>query len=164
MGHALDAAALESFAVSARILTEFLWRTRDPSIKPMPRTSDALAVDWFPEDGWKPDPLPDELVRVHERVGWGVAHLSFRRLDRSEDWGWRHLDIAHRIAYWFACFAQDVPKTRVTDDFLVEVWDEIIEWRKQTAEAVFLSDLTNPPGPVGTPIHPSTIAQLRSID
>lgn len=47
MREPLDAAALEAFCVYARALIEFLWRDRH-SRRGRPRTTDAVAGDWFP--------------------------------------------------------------------------------------------------------------------
>ena len=162
MASALDAAALEAFAVSARALIDFVWCDRTPGSIGAPRDTDALAVDWFLDGEWDPGALPDELRVVRERVGFGVAHISFRRIDRSEEWGWKLVDIASPVAYWMACFVERVAPERVTADFRDEVEDELIAWRKEidNPERPF-AFLTDPPGPVGTPMHPETIAALR---
>jgi hypothetical protein len=159
---ALDAAALEAFAVSSRALIDFVWCDRSGQSIGAPKRTDALAVDWFPKGDWDPGALPEDLRIVRERVGFGVAHISFRRIDRSEEWGWKLVDIAGPLAYWMACFVERVAPERVTADFREEVEAEIIEWRKAVddPERPF-AYLTDPPGPVGTPMHPETIASLR---
>lgn len=164
MHDALDAAALEAFAVSARALVEFFWddhkvcrdgRRRYPN--------DARATDWF--DGetttWNPGPKPAVLGELTARVGWGVAHVSYRRIDPDREWGWQHLDVAHHLASRFYDFASDAPIARVTADFHSGVYAEVMAYREQTDRPELFSWLHDPVGPVGTPGHATTIAALR---
>jgi hypothetical protein len=127
MQDAMDAAALEAFCVYARALIEFLWRDRR-SRRGRPRKTDAVAGDWFPGGVWREDPeLPEELVGVADRTGWGVAHISYTR--QREHTYWNHEDITHRIAYRFACFVADVDPELVEPRFRETAEAAIIEWR-----------------------------------
>jgi hypothetical protein len=161
---ALDAAALEAFTVSARALIEFLWKERPTRKDGRPLyPNDARAVDWFAGTPleWEPGEEPRDLERVSERVGWGVAHVSYRRIDPAEEWGWHHLAISHHLASRFYDFAASAPADRVPDDFEREVCDEILEYRSATASREPFEFLHNPPGPVGTPGFAITAAQIR---
>jgi hypothetical protein len=71
-------AMVESFASRARTLVEFLYRRR--STWP----SDVLAAHYVAGD-WDPPELPDALKDVKARVDKGVAHLTYDRLDVTEE-------------------------------------------------------------------------------
>lgn len=58
-----------------------------PSADLQPRLTDAFAVDWLSRDEWDPGEKPVELERINHRVGQDIAHISYRRLDRSEENG-----------------------------------------------------------------------------
>jgi hypothetical protein len=88
LADALDAAALESFLIHARALTEFFWsdhKLRRNGDRFYP--NDARAGDWFAghHRGWDAGPKPAVLSDVEERVGYGVAHVSFRRIDTMQN-------------------------------------------------------------------------------
>jgi len=164
MHDALDAAALEAFTVSARALVEFFWTPRKLRKDGSERyPADARAVDWFVGAArpWEPGDMPGELRTVGERVGWGVAHVSYHRIDPDGEWGWRHVAIAHHLASSFYDFAQHVPPGRVTGDFEGEVYLEVIGHRGRTHAPAPFKWLSDPPQLVGTPMHPDSIAQLR---
>lgn len=160
----LDAAALAAFAISARALSDFFWRDREPSTGPRPRSTDAFVVDWLTRDEWDPGDLPTELSQVHERVGQDIAHISFRRLDRTERCGWQPLEVAHRLAYWFAVFAQEVERLRpgaVASDFKREAWQAHEQWQLKTATEKLFEYVVHPPPAMATPVHPTDIGSLR---
>jgi hypothetical protein len=149
----LDAAALESFCIHARALVEFLWRDREH--KPKADRRDAVAGDWFEAGTWDyQGELPDELSDLERRTGFGVAHISYNRINAKEAWGWNHVEIAHRIAWRFACFVDDVSAELVHPQFKDEATTENMAFRTQMAESD-LGILPPPPQPVGTPAHPS---------
>lgn len=149
----LDAAALESFCVHARALVEFLWRDREH--KPKADRRDAVAGDWFEDGTWAyQGELPEDLRDVERRTGFGVAHISYNRINPEEAWGWNHVEIAHRIAGRFAGFVQDVNDDLVHPQFCHEATTESLEFRRHMAERE--PGLVPPlPQPVGTPGHPS---------
>lgn len=90
---------------------------------------------------------------MQRRTGWGVAHISYTRLDRDEVWGWDHVGIADRIGSRFADFLDDAPASRLDPRFY-EAREEIIEFRaNMSAKQHPFEPEPNPP--VGTPIHPS---------
>lgn len=164
MHDALDAAALEAFTISARALVEFFWadhKVRKDGTRLYP--NDARAVDWFVGGTitWTPGPKPAVLGEFSKRVGWGVAHVSYRRIDPEREWGWRPLDVAHHLASRFYDFASDAPAVRVTADFYSGVYREVMAYREQTDTPELFSWLHDPVGPVGTPGHATTVAALR---
>ena len=165
MFDALDAAALEAFAVSSRALIEFFWHARKLRSNGTPvYPDDARSIDWFTGHAapWLPGIKPDALDGVAEKVGWGVAHVSYRRIDPVDEWGWRHLDVSHHLASCFYEFAVAAPLGRVTPDFEREVYEEIIDYRKQTESPHPFPWQNDPPGSVGTPGHALAIAHLRT--
>jgi hypothetical protein len=89
---------------------------------------------------------------VRRRAGFGLAHISYKRLNRNEAWGWDYVGIAHRIASRFYTFASEAPIERVHPDFYTEALRENLDFRQHMAdrEPVFL---TRPPEPVGTPAN-----------
>ena len=129
----LDAAALESFCIHARALVEFLWRDREH--KPKADRRDAVAGDWFEDGTWGyQGELPDELSDLERRTGFGVSHISYNRVNPDEAWGWNHVEVAHRIAWRFACFVQEVPDPLVHPQFTYEATTENLEFRRHMAE------------------------------
>jgi hypothetical protein len=98
----VENALLESFGVHSRNLIDFLWRD-----KPMKGT-DALASDYAGE--WKAPAMSERLSRVKGRVGKEMVHLSYNRLDVSEDEkGWQVLGIGPEITCAFGAFVTAVP-------------------------------------------------------
>lgn len=80
----LKYALIESFAVHARVLLEFLYRKRgDRGV----RDSDVLACDFCP--GWQAPPIPAVLERVPHRTGKEIVHLTYDRNGKTpEEWLW----------------------------------------------------------------------------
>lgn len=153
----LDAAALEAFCVHARALIEFLWRDRTGRDgKRKPDRSDALAVDWFPNGVWqwmeRDRSIPEDLRDVTGRTGWGVAHISYKRLRPEKVAGWDHVRIANRIAYFFACFVDDVDDELVGEGFKDGAVAEVMKWRESRP----LELLSPAPNRVATPGNPSS--------
>jgi hypothetical protein len=122
----VDAAMLDAFAVYARALIEFLWRDRRDRLG-TPRATDAVAGDWFGDGSWQREPLPEELVGVADRTGWGTAHISYTR--QREHPVWDHEMVAHRIAYRFAWFAEDASPQLVAPSFRNDADAAIVDWR-----------------------------------
>lgn len=148
----LDAAALEAFCLHSRALVELLWRDRNQGKRPM--AQDAVAGDWFDAGTWRfEDLLPHEVRDVHRRTGWGVAHISYKRLDPAEVWGWDHVAISHRLASRFNDFSEDAPRSRLHPDFRAEALKENLDFRANMAEKEHAFALSPNP-PIGTPIHP----------
>jgi hypothetical protein len=110
-----DAATLEAFLLHARALTEFLWRSR--SDKPKPRKTDGLAEDYFGPGRWQPFEKPQRLNDMMRRVGSGVIHVSYKRLDPDEAWGWDFGWIGVALFSQMELFVRCVPAERVAADF-----------------------------------------------
>jgi hypothetical protein len=92
----------------------------------------------------------------------GCRHVSYRRLDPEQEWGWQHLEVAHHLASRFYEFARDAPTARLTADFYPGVLAEVMAYREQTTPRELFSWRDDPIGPVGTPAHATTIAALRN--
>jgi hypothetical protein len=75
-------AMVESFAIRARLLVEFLYGSKVMT----PRQDDTLAEHYVTGEWDLPD-LPVGLKDVRKRVGKGVAHLTYHRLlDERKGW------------------------------------------------------------------------------
>jgi hypothetical protein len=152
----VDAGALEAFAINARALVDFFWRTRERHSGAW--AHDAIADDWMTANHWDPGEVPAELRNVRAQAGAGVAHISYRRLDGSREWSWKHLDVAHRLAYWFACFADDADQSLLAENFREQSIRAIIEWRQETEQPAIV--FGGPPISVATPGDPSLLTQV----
>ena len=98
----LQNALLESFGIHNRNLIDFLWLE-----VPMQRT-DAIARDWI--ERWEAPAMSERLANVKDRVGKEMVHLSYKRLDVSEDAkGWTVLGIGPEVIGAFVKFATEVP-------------------------------------------------------
>lgn len=154
----LEAAALEAFVLHARALSEFLWGDPERREK-RGRKTDALAADWFtlPSDpDWKQTEPPALLDDVRKRVGWGVAHISYNRVDPEVVWGWDHVNIAGAVAYRFAEFITDAPADRFPWEVRTKCEEEL---RSFFHEQAIADPWGEHPGIVGT----HSISQVVSI-
>jgi hypothetical protein len=80
------------------------------------KDTDAIARDWI--EGWEAPEMSERLANVKDRVGKEMVHLSYNRLDVSEDEkGWTVLGIGPEVIGAFAKFATEVP-----DDLVPEGW------------------------------------------
>lgn len=101
-------ALLESFGIHSRNLIDFLWLD-----KPM-KDTDAIASDYVGE--WKAPAMSERLSKVKGRVGKEMVHLSYSRLDVSEDEkGWQVLGIGPEITSAFGAFVTAVPSESVPE-------------------------------------------------
>jgi hypothetical protein len=126
---ALSAAALEAYLIHARALHDFLWRTRDvPKGTRGPYKDDGLAEDYFAPD---PSPLlPPSDADIGDkmrRVGWGVAHVSYRRLHPGDAWGWDFGAIGTTLYVGLIDFARRVPPAVVVPGFSFTLRSEFVE-------------------------------------
>jgi hypothetical protein len=135
----LDAAALEAFLIHARALGDFLWADA-------PRTTDGVAADFFDPGHVRLRPslsAPAWFNDVRNVIGYGVAHVSYKRLALDPEWAWQHRVIATDLAAELERFAQDAPPDRVADRWASRL-------RKETAPV--LTHLPREVRPVGTPM------------
>jgi hypothetical protein len=126
----LKMACLEAFAIHARVLEAFLWdipRKRFPD--------DALAIDFFEPGEWegvRERVQRSELDELRDRAGHEVAHLSYKRLDKSEDdRRWKFDVIAGVIGNAFRLFLENVNPDLVHPDFerlLRRSWPEYLNF------------------------------------
>jgi hypothetical protein len=129
-----EMALIESFALHARALSDFLYVLKG-------RTDDALAADFFAPGKWErllPDKGPWlELVKRpgFDRAGKEIIHLTYHRAPVSEEaQGWSVAQVSVALGVVVRIFIERVPKSRVTEAFLDGAWREIpaisrVEWR-----------------------------------
>lgn len=134
------AALLEAFVMHARALTEFFWKPRDRRT----RATDARAGDWFDNGQWDYGSMPGALEAMSERVGWGVAHVSYRRDTEADVWGWDHNKLAGIIANRAGEFFTDVAPDRLGDGLRDEALCCIKEYFGTSAAPRPWSRLVNP--------------------
>jgi len=96
--------ALESFAVHARCLFEFLW------CKPNPKyDNDAFASDFSDEWNGRRDAIPPNLAEIKDRNRFGeeVFHLTYNRISGSDgEKVWLCGEMAMEIASTLKLFAE----------------------------------------------------------
>jgi hypothetical protein len=106
-------AELEAFTIHMRQLIDFLWGDRSER----PDSEDAFALDYFPPGAWarlRPK-QPAILTRaLRQKVGWGVAHLTYRRrwvtvLEKQ----WQPIALAQALAPAVICFAENVDPSKL---------------------------------------------------
>jgi hypothetical protein len=122
-----DAAALEVFLIHARALTEFLWRSRTD--RSPPRETDGLAEDYFEEGEWQRHrpPKSDRVGDMIQRVGSGLAHVSYKRLDPDEARGWDFGELGFRLYVGLQFFVVHVSPERVVEGFVETLLREFHE-------------------------------------
>jgi hypothetical protein len=136
----LDAAALEAFLIHARALGDFFWAHA-------PRAEDGVAADFFDPGYVRLAPAlqaaPVWFRDVRDVIGYGVAHVSYKRLALDPEWAWQHRTIANDLVAELQQFAQDVPADRTAGEWAERLHQEI--------EPV-LTHLPRGTQPVGTPM------------
>jgi hypothetical protein len=96
--------ALESFAIHARCLFEFLWCKPNPNYD-----NDAFASDFFNQWNGRRDAIPQHLAEVKDRNRFGqeVFHLTYNRISGSdEEKIWLCGQMAMEIARALKLFAE----------------------------------------------------------
>lgn len=122
----VEMACIESFALHMRVLKEFLWGDSNPDRFP----DDARAVDFFPSGEWeklRERAQRSELDGLPERMGYEVAHLSYKRTQMPEAREWHFDLIASAIGRAFRLFLEHVPPNHVISNFeeqLRSTWPE----------------------------------------
>ena len=109
-------ACIEAFAIHARVLEAFLW---DRPSKHHP--DDALAIDFFEDGQWE---AIRELIQrsaldeLRQRAGQEIAHLSYKRVNKTEDARrWKFDVIAGVIGRAFRLFLENVDPDLLCDGF-----------------------------------------------
>lgn len=112
---ALHMACIESFAMHARSLEQFLWS--DPSAR---FPDDAFAADFLPPGEWatrRAQVQRRALTSLKRRTGHEIAHLSYKRLLVAPDErDWPFDVIADVIGKAFRLFLEFVPGDALCDD------------------------------------------------
>ena len=123
----LETAVLESFALHARALIDFFFKSSRRW------KHDALAADYYHPGGWEllcPPPGPwIELVRGPrlDRVGAEIAHLRYDddvTLD-GQARGWPVLQLAGAVGGVLRVFIQSAPSKSLAPGFVEDAWREI---------------------------------------
>jgi len=86
---------------------------------------------------------------VRDVIGYGIAHVSYKRLALGQAWTWQHRLIGHEVVARLMEFADTAPAHRVDPQ-----WTERIS---KAADPV-LRYLPRDTRPIGTPV----IARFRS--
>ena len=104
-------ALIEAFTIHVRQLIDFFWP------EGARHKSTALASDYFDRDEWeglrpgRPEILSEAL---RQKVGWGVAHLTYDRAwAPPEEKGWDFVGLARAFAPAVICFADHVGPDRL---------------------------------------------------
>jgi len=106
-------AQIEAFTIHLRQLIEFLWRDRDRDA----RKGDAFAGDYFAPGEWanlRPERPAILSAAVHQKVGWGVAHLTCGRANSTEqDKQWNIAALASALPPAIICFTDNVDSAKL---------------------------------------------------
>jgi hypothetical protein len=115
----LEMAAVESFAVHARVLIEFFWH--EPSEGRGRRfPDDGFAADFFEGSSWavRRAPMEATLDAVWSRASREIAHLTYKRTTKPEEArSWRFDLIAGSIGRTLRLFVENVDRALLVDDF-----------------------------------------------
>lgn len=114
-------ALIESFAIHARALIDFLFRERGEGGK----KTDGFAADYFDPGQWRSLSPPAEttLDPVRQQVGEQIAHISYNRAALTEEaTEWPFAQIAASIGRPLRVFLQHVPESLVIEGFSDRVW------------------------------------------
>lgn len=140
---AINMAQIESFAIHARALHDFLFQERGQAGK----KTDGFAADYFEVGRWRSLRRPPEttLDPVREQVGQQIAHISYNRATLSEEAKqWRFAQIAASIGRPLRVFLEHVPESLVITGFHERVWRAFPAFLRQPV-ALSLPPLDSPP-------------------
>ena len=105
-------AVLEAFTIHLRQLVGFLWDER-PAKQTEPA---AYAADYFAPEEWagiRPTRPPELDLEVSSKVGWGVAHLAYRRGQTTpEEREWPPIKLCTALEPAIRCFIDNVDRTQ----------------------------------------------------
>ncbi len=111
----LNNALLECIAIHARVLFDFFYNDS-------PRSDDVSAIDYLPDWPKIRPATSAHLLRIGERVGKEVAHLTYARLDvLPELKGWDVVGLANEIRELMKSFVKLVPA-----NLLSKKWEYLI--------------------------------------
>lgn len=111
-------ADIESFTVHLRQLVEFLWRDGPQNMD----RKNAFAADYFAPGEWaklRPErpAILDKLL--HERIGWGVVHLTYDRAwVQPKDTWWDVRPLAQAFGPAVLRFVENVDAGKLAPSFL----------------------------------------------
>lgn len=171
---AIDAAVLEAFVLHARALIDFAWHSNDPDVRrereqasgygariitKRPLREDVLAEHYFDDPGdWKPGAMTRLLAHSRSKVGWGVAHSSYTRLEPEEARGWEYGQITRDLAGVLHHFLRRAERHHLERRHAIEIGREIT--RAFSRLPIYADD---PLQAVATPGIAVATAPIRSI-
>jgi hypothetical protein len=124
-------AQVESFAIHARLLLDFFYPSN-------PRDDDVLAKH-FVDGSWKPPALTPALSELRQRVGKGVAHLTYSRLNvTEEEKQWLFAAICSEFGHVVRAFAAAASSERLPED-VRETMRELYREPKRSAAGIMES-------------------------
>jgi hypothetical protein len=94
-------AMVDSFAIRARLLIDFLYGLKGP------KPDDTLAEHYVAGD-WRPPKLSEELKNARDKVNKGVAHLTYHRLLEEKEWPYGQIWL--ELAAIVRVFAKQAPE------------------------------------------------------
>ncbi len=106
-------ALLESFTLHARSLADFFYAAS-------PKPDDAIADDFFDDDTWRRQRVPENRGwrRFRRRVGKEIAHLTYKRHDPYDEAAtWPHGQIFLELVAVVGEFVRLVPPERLHPEF-----------------------------------------------
>ena len=113
-------ARIEALTMHVRQTIDFLWGDRSNR-----RARDAYAADYFAPGEWarlrpaRPAILSEAL---RSKVGWGVAHLTYRRARVTpQEKQWDVIGIARGLAPAVRCFADSVDPAKLDPAFVAAI-------------------------------------------
>jgi hypothetical protein len=109
-------AQIEAFTIHLRQLIDFFWKDRRPGERPRAEP-DAFASDYFALGEWeklRPERPAVLNAALREKVGWGVAHLTYGRARSTlQDKQWKPIDLSCALAPAVVCFAENVDPAKL---------------------------------------------------
>lgn len=127
----VEMACIESFALHARVLMEFLWGDPKPSSR---FPDDAFAAEFFPPGKWaelRDRVQQSKLDGLAKRTGREIAHLSYGRTQATASRDWPFDVIAGVFGRAFRLFLENVSADVVVSDFEAQIrsiWPDYLNY------------------------------------
>jgi hypothetical protein len=123
------------FTIHLRQLIDFFWPPKNVR-RDGRKNPDALAADYFEAGEWEqlcPE-RPKVLSKaIREKVGWGVAHLTYGRAwSKPEDKEWNVLELGHALLPAVRAFVENVEPGKLDPEHIermkiaAEAWSRIV--------------------------------------
>jgi len=141
---AIHMAQIESFAIHARALMDFLFGERGEGGK----KTDGFAADYLQVGQWRSlcPPTETTLDPVREQVGQQIAHISYKRARLSEEAKqWPFAQIAASIGRPLRVFLEHVPGALVIEGFADRAWKALPVFLRYPAAVSYPPPNSPPP-------------------